>query len=215
MSSVYPFHFKAIPKWAGGYKQGQRKVYFPTFPMRLVRPSPDQPRDIAIFHVPPRVNKLHIADYLLKLYGVKVNYIRTAIYVERLLRKEEREFEHVRLRHKYITSFAEHYAGRDDMWTTRYEDWMNKSDKRLNTIFRKWVKVPAYKKVVVTLAEPFMFPPKPDPMAFPHAKIKIEEAREEWDRRNPTLAALRMKKEQEEKANNPQSESKVPPTFVL
>jgi ribosomal protein L23 len=60
-------------------------LYFPNVIFRMMRSH--HPPHIAVFRVPNQLNKIDIKNYLTSLYDVKVNSVRTAVYLGKKIHK--------------------------------------------------------------------------------------------------------------------------------
>lgn len=108
------------------------KIFFPNAVFRFVRSPPGYAPNQAVFRVAPHMNKLDIRTYLERLYGVTVTNVRTA-----------------------------NYSG-TVKWTEllRNPKPVVRPEKR-NAGLRP-VRVPAYKRAIVTMTEDFRWPDPPD-----------------------------------------------------
>ncbi|ORY81337.1 hypothetical protein BCR37DRAFT_380145 [Protomyces lactucae-debilis] len=61
------------------FKLGSKKVYLPSTIFTLVRGSGRLPANQAMFHVPLKVNKFDVRDYLFNLYGLVTTSVKTMI----------------------------------------------------------------------------------------------------------------------------------------
>lgn len=73
------------------FRQGKKKIYFPTWRIKLVR-HPKLPPNWAAFFVPRKVNKLDIRDYLWSLYRLHAKNIRTLITAPYVYRVRGRKY---------------------------------------------------------------------------------------------------------------------------
>ncbi|KAF9978718.1 hypothetical protein BGZ73_000728 [Actinomortierella ambigua] len=63
------------------FKEGLKKIYFPSQIIKLVRNGPNVPAtsNTLTFRVPPAMNKMDVKSYLRNIYNIKVQTVRTAI----------------------------------------------------------------------------------------------------------------------------------------
>ncbi|KAG0234328.1 hypothetical protein BGW42_006720 [Actinomortierella wolfii] len=62
------------------FKEGLKKIYFPSQIIKLVRNGPNVPAtsNTLTFRVPPSMNKMDLKSYLRNIYNIKVQTVRTA-----------------------------------------------------------------------------------------------------------------------------------------
>ncbi|KAG0265288.1 hypothetical protein DFQ27_000694 [Actinomortierella ambigua] len=62
------------------FKEGLKKIYFPSQIIKLVRNGPNVPTtsNTLTFRVPPAMNKMDLKSYLRNIYNINVQTVRTA-----------------------------------------------------------------------------------------------------------------------------------------
>jgi large subunit ribosomal protein L23 len=73
------------------FRLGTKRVYLPNTIFTLVRGSGKLPANQAMFHVPLKVNKFDVRDYLYNLYGLVTTSVKTMIQQSPLQRGTQRQ----------------------------------------------------------------------------------------------------------------------------
>lgn len=68
-------------RWYPVYQRGnpQLRIFLPNFWMKLIRPTEEQPKNVATFSVSMQMTKYDVKNYLEKIYKLPVVDVRTRI----------------------------------------------------------------------------------------------------------------------------------------
>ncbi|PIK44509.1 putative 39S ribosomal protein L23, mitochondrial-like [Apostichopus japonicus] len=84
------YDFKNSDRYARFLPGGpQRRVFFPDFYLKMVKPQREHPPNVVVFHCPVQMTKFDVKNYLEKIYNVPVERVNTSIPFNPIVRDHQ------------------------------------------------------------------------------------------------------------------------------